>query len=159
MVEARLYKPTARECALLLLHLIATKDEELGREVTRLRVAEITLRRLWGRARLSPELIEEVSDWLLGAGVALFFAGSTYAVIRTTVVESWTRASSKRIKSDSEAKRARGSSRQSPMKAQISLRLDGPFPRNDELMTASIPVLLAPLIMPAKIARIAVRRE
>jgi hypothetical protein len=82
------------------MHLIASKERELGREVTRLRVAEITLKRLWGRSRLSPELIEEISEWLLSAGVALFFTGSTYALIRAPVVESWTRVSSKRLNDD-----------------------------------------------------------
>src|SRR5688500_6880298 len=61
---ARLYKPTVRECALLLLRLMAVKEEERGREVTRLRVAEISLRRLWGRRRISPEFAEEVAEWL-----------------------------------------------------------------------------------------------
>jgi hypothetical protein len=46
--EARLYKPTARECALLLLRLIEMKEQERKREVSRLRIAEISLKRLWG---------------------------------------------------------------------------------------------------------------
>jgi len=68
--------------------------------VTRLRVAEISLKRLWGRRRISPEFAEEVAEWLSSAGVTLFFAGSTYAVVRTSVVESWPRVTSKRISSD-----------------------------------------------------------
>jgi hypothetical protein len=35
-----------------------------------------------------------------GAGITLFFAGSTYAVVRTSVVESWPRVTSKRISAD-----------------------------------------------------------
>ena len=35
-----------------------------------------------------------------GAGITLFFAGSTYAVVRTSVVESWPRVTSKRISDD-----------------------------------------------------------
>lgn len=68
--------------------------------MTRLRVAEISLKRLWGRRRISPEFAEEVAEWLSSAGVTLFFAGSTYAVVRTSVVESWPRVTSKRISSD-----------------------------------------------------------
>src|SRR3954469_9473007 len=79
----RLHKPTARECALLLLRLMQVKEQERGREVTRLRVAEISLRRLWGRRRISPEFAEEVAEWLSSAGVTLFFAGSIYAVVKT----------------------------------------------------------------------------
>jgi hypothetical protein len=41
-----------------------------------------------------------VAEWLSGAGVTLFFAGSTYAVVKTSVVESWPRVTSKRISVD-----------------------------------------------------------
>jgi hypothetical protein len=41
-----------------------------------------------------------VAEWLSSAGVTLFFAGSAYAVVRTSVVESWPRVTSKRIRTD-----------------------------------------------------------
>src|SRR5215207_3287383 len=97
---AGLYKPTARECALLLLRLIEVKEQERQREVSRLRIAEISLKRLWGRRRISPEFAEEVAEWLSGADFTLFFAGTTYAVVKTSVVESWPRVTSKRITDD-----------------------------------------------------------
>ena len=50
----------------------------------------------------------------------------------------------KRIKSHSELKRVSGNSRQSATKTQTSVPLDGPLRRNDALMTASMPVLVAP---------------
>src|SRR3954469_12272075 len=55
---------------------------------------------LWGRRRISPEFAEEVAEWLSSAGVTLFFAGSTYAVVKTSVVESWPRVTSKRLSPD-----------------------------------------------------------
>jgi hypothetical protein len=67
---------------------------------SRLRIAEISLKRLWGRRRISPEFVEEVAEWLSGAGVTLFFADSTYTVVKTSVVESWPRVTSKRITAD-----------------------------------------------------------
>src|SRR5438067_1321736 len=97
---AGLYKPTARECALLLLRLIEVKGKERQKEVTRLRVAEISLKRLWGRRRISPEFAEEVAEWLSGADFTLFFAGTTYAVVKTSVVESWPRTTSRRLSAD-----------------------------------------------------------
>jgi len=97
---AGLYKPTARECALLLLRLIEVKEQERQREVSRLRIAEISLKRLWGRRRISPEFAEEVAEWLSGADFTLFFAGTTYAVVKTSVVESWPRTTSKRLSAD-----------------------------------------------------------
>jgi hypothetical protein len=99
----QVYKPTARECALLLLHLISTKKEESGKAVTRLRVSELSLKRLWGRRRILPEFAEEVADWLARAGMTLFFAGSTYGVVKTAVVEGWPRVTSKRLTADLEA--------------------------------------------------------
>jgi hypothetical protein len=72
--------------------------EQGGRnEILRLRIAEISLKRLWGRRRISPEFVEEVAEWLSGAGVTLFFADSTYAVVKTSVVKRWPRVTSKRI--------------------------------------------------------------
>jgi hypothetical protein len=97
---AGLYKPTARECALLLLRLIEVKEKERQREVSRLRIAEISLKRLWGRRRISLEFAEEVAEWLSGADLTLFFAGTTYAVVKTSVVESWPRTTSRRLSVD-----------------------------------------------------------
>jgi hypothetical protein len=91
------YRPDARECALLLLRLIQAKESESGRPLSRFRVAEISLRRIWGRSRITPEFVEDVSEWLLRAGRVLFFAGGSYGVILVSAVESWSRLSSKRI--------------------------------------------------------------
>jgi len=52
------------------------------------------------RRQISPEFVEEVAEWLSGAGITLFFADSTYAVVKTSVVESWPRVTSKRISAD-----------------------------------------------------------
>src|SRR3954469_4642088 len=96
----QLYKPTPRECALLVLHLIHAKEQERGKPLLRQRIAEMSLKRLCGRRRISPEFVEVGAEWLSGAGVTLFFAGSTYAVVKNSVVESWPRVTSKRISAD-----------------------------------------------------------
>ncbi len=101
-----LYKPESREAALLLLRLIETKDRGSDRPTTRVRLAEITLKRLWNRSRLSDQFLAEVSEWLLTVGWALFFAGSTYAAVRTSAVENWPPISSKRIQTELNAVRA-----------------------------------------------------
>ena len=95
-VPAR-YMPDARECALLLLRLLQSKEAESGRALSRFRVAEISLRRIWGRHRITPEFVDDVNEWLLRAGRTLFFAGNSYGVITTNAVENWSRLSSKRI--------------------------------------------------------------
>jgi hypothetical protein len=95
--------PSPRECALLLLLLIKGKEDETGKPLSRFRVAELTLRRIWGRRRITPELVEDVNEWLDRADRVLFFAGSSYGVILTSAVESWSRISSKRIQAEIDA--------------------------------------------------------
>jgi len=87
----------SKECALLLLRLIQNKEEESARPLSRFRVAEITLKRMWGRHRFTPAFIMDVNEWLLRAGRTLFYAGGSYGVILVSAVESWSRLTSKRI--------------------------------------------------------------
>lgn len=97
------FKPNDRECALLVLALIRAKELESEKSFSRCRIAEISLKRLWCRNRISPQLVEAVGDWLSSAGFALFFAGSSYGLIRTDVVERWTLVTSKRLATDLES--------------------------------------------------------
>ena len=55
----RPYQPDAQECAILLVLLVQTKEGESGKGYSRIRVAEITLKRLWGRHRLDDEFLRE----------------------------------------------------------------------------------------------------
>ena len=102
----RAYQPTPRECAMLVVHLIETKDEETKttqkteKKVTRARLSENTLRRLWCRSHLTPSFLVEVQEWLIRAGWVLFFARSSYAIIKADHVDSWMRISTKRIADD-----------------------------------------------------------
>src|SRR5260370_22816373 len=101
----RASRPNKRQCAMLIVHLLATKQAEAKkagskRELTRARLAEITLRRLFGRQRISPEFLLEVEEWLFRVGWVLFSAGTTYAVVKMKVIEGWGRISSKRIGDD-----------------------------------------------------------
>jgi hypothetical protein len=82
----------AQECAILLLLLIDTREG-----TTRVRLSEITLKRLWGRHRLNDEFLEDVREWLIRGGWSLFYAKNTFAAVRNTVVENWPRLSSKRL--------------------------------------------------------------
>jgi hypothetical protein len=60
-------------------------------------LSEITLKRLWGRHRLTDDFLAEVQEWLFRAGWALFYAGTTFAMVKTKAVEGWPRVSSKRL--------------------------------------------------------------
>lgn len=101
IVKGRATRPNERQCAMLIAHLLATK-QQMGREVTRARLSEITLQRLFGRQRISPDFLLEVQEWLFRVGWVLFFAGTTYAVVKLEVIDGWGRISSKRIGKDLE---------------------------------------------------------
>ena len=91
--------PNALECAILLLHMIEMRSED-SQPVNRVRLSELTLRRLWSRNRLSSEFLEEVQEWLSRGGWTLFFAQNTFAAIKTSAVQNWGRVSSKLIADD-----------------------------------------------------------
>ena len=91
--------PNAQECAILLLHMIEVRGGD-SQPVNRVRLSELTLRRLWSRNRLSSEFLEEVQEWLSRGGWSLFFAQNTFAAIKTSVVQNWVRVSSKLIADD-----------------------------------------------------------
>ena len=95
----RLVQPNAREAALLVLHLLGAGGAD-RRRVSRARLTEVTIRRLWGRSRVPEAFLLEVQEFLLIAGWALFWAGSSYAIVRVSAVEGWPRISSKRIEED-----------------------------------------------------------
>ncbi len=91
---------TAEQVTLLILHLMATKAVQSRSEKTRARLTDVTMRRLTGRTRISEEFLSEVQEYLLRAGWALFWAGSSYAIIKVSAIEGWARVSSKRIADD-----------------------------------------------------------
>jgi hypothetical protein len=91
---SRPYQPDAMECAILLLLLVGPEER------TRARLAEITLKRLWSRRRLRDDFLHEVQDWLFRAGWALFYAGTTFAIVKTKAVEGWPRVTSKDLRAE-----------------------------------------------------------
>jgi hypothetical protein len=102
--SGRASRPDERQCAMLIAHLLDTKQQEVPgkREISRARLSEITLQRLFKRRRISPQFLAEVQEWLFRVGWVLFFAGTTYAVVKMKVVDGWGRISSKRISADLE---------------------------------------------------------
>lgn len=93
--------PSPQEAAIILLRLIELREKE-SLPATRVRISELTLRRLWGRSKIRTEFFEEVQEWLARGGWTLFFAHDTYAAIRTSAVRGWARLSSKRLANELE---------------------------------------------------------
>jgi hypothetical protein len=90
-------KVSSRNAALILLYAIEERGDRRGTEITRARLSRMTLKRLWNRESLTDPWLAEVNEWLLSAGWTLLHAGSTFGVVRTSVVENWPRIASKRI--------------------------------------------------------------
>ena len=90
-------KVGSRDAALLLLYALAERGQRRGKELTRARVSRVTLKRLWNRENLNEAWLAEVNDWLMSAGWTLLDAGSTFGVVKKSVVENWPRVASKRI--------------------------------------------------------------
>jgi hypothetical protein len=90
-------KVDARQAALTLLYSIEERGERRGKELSRARLSQVTLKRLWNRESLGETWLAEVNDWLLSAGWTLFYAGTTFGIVKTSVVEDWPRIASKRI--------------------------------------------------------------
>ena len=92
--------PDPQECAILLLLLIRAKEKDSQRPLSRIRLAEITLKRLWRRHRLREELLGSIEEWMIRAGWSLFYTGTTFAMVKNQSVEGWPRLSSKRLSAE-----------------------------------------------------------
>jgi hypothetical protein len=92
-----MYKPNGRESALLLLRALEERGQRRGKEMTRVRVSRLTLKQLWNREQLTEPWLAEVNEWLLSAGWTLIYAGTTFGVVKTSIVENWPRIASKHL--------------------------------------------------------------
>jgi hypothetical protein len=95
-------KQESRESALLLLRSVQERGDRRGKPLTRARVSGVSLRTLWNRETLTREWLDQVNEWLLSAGWLLVDAGSTYAIVRTSVIENWPRIASKHLEPELE---------------------------------------------------------
>jgi len=95
-----LYLADGRQAALLLLRLFELRDGARNKPMTRARLTQPMLKRLWNRRRLPPQFVQEVADWLLVAGWVFFDAGPTFAAVRVSAVENWPRVFTKAIGKD-----------------------------------------------------------
>jgi hypothetical protein len=95
--------PNADECALLVLHLRQSREEEKEKPLSRFRLSELTLKRICCRPRIHEDFFLTLQDSLLRMGWALFYADRSYGVISLDAVEAWTRLGSKRIRAHLDA--------------------------------------------------------
>src|SRR6476660_7554797 len=72
----KFHRPTPRQAALIVLLLLKSRERETGKPITRARLSESTLRKLWVRTHISNEMLLKIQEYLLQAGWALFWAKS-----------------------------------------------------------------------------------
>src|SRR4051812_42184389 len=90
-----MYKPNSQEAAMLLLRAIEERGERRGKPLTRARLSRVTLKRLWNREKVTEPWLDQVNEWLLSAGWTLVYAGRTFGVVKTDIIENWPRIASK----------------------------------------------------------------
>jgi hypothetical protein len=90
---------SGRQAAIILLRLLQLRAEETG-PASRAQISEATLKKIWARFALSKEFVAEVQEWLARAGWTFFYAGRSYALVRTETVAKWARVTSKRLGPD-----------------------------------------------------------
>ena len=89
-----MYKPTAREAAVLLLSALDEKGRRRGTPLTRARLSRLTLNYLWRREQLNEAWMRDVNEWLLSAGWMVIEASGTYGALKTDVIDHWPRVAS-----------------------------------------------------------------
>jgi hypothetical protein len=92
------YKPSPRECMLLFLRLIQEREARRQQLMTRAQIAEVSLKKLWNRERLTEEFLGDVQEWLLTAGWTLFYAGTVYGAVKIAAVKNWPSLAAKHIR-------------------------------------------------------------
>jgi hypothetical protein len=94
---SRPYQPNPTELAILAVILIQRYAQQRGKEVSRIRLARNSLRRLAIRDRLRDALVEDWIDvmafeynWLV------FVHEDDFLLLKTEVAETWTKVATKR---------------------------------------------------------------
>jgi len=82
---------------LLFLRLIQEREIRRHTQMTRTQIAEVTLKKLWGREHLTADFLGDVQEWLLTAGWTLFYAGPIYGAVKIEAVKNWPSVAAKRI--------------------------------------------------------------
>jgi hypothetical protein len=120
--------PSAAEAAILIAVCVKRKEDEAGKEFTRLRLSEKTLARLTGRRRLDGRFIADVNEALLGFNLLLILSGDALGLVKASAIKGWPRINSQRVEDEIGAAR-RGSLDFDQLAEQLD---EGNFPVEDE---------------------------
>ena len=91
------YRPNASEIALLVVLLIQRYQKDRGKEVSRIRLARSSLRRLAIRARLEDKVINDWIDTMsLEYGWLVYVDFEEFFLIKKDSAATWTKIATKR---------------------------------------------------------------
>lgn len=88
------YRPSADECAVLLGAALRRHAEEAGKEITRARFTEKSMRRICGRRMLRGAFLDDLATAMLDREFVLMQGSRYYGVLKETSLEGWTRVTS-----------------------------------------------------------------
>lgn len=89
---------TARATAQLILLNAKSYEEERGRQLSRYRFSQATLRQLAGRLALRDRFLSDLEEEVAELGWLFFPFGADFAVLDISKADSWTKLGWKRLK-------------------------------------------------------------
>jgi hypothetical protein len=81
---------------------VKRKEDELGKELSRTRISEKTIRRVTGRRRLGQRFVADLNECLLDFNLLLVDTGDAIGLLKASGVKGWPRMTAKRKKSSRE---------------------------------------------------------
>jgi|SRR5579859_2044859 len=97
MFELQASRPSAQMVAIYLVYLRTDFEKEHSRKLSRFRVSIKTLRNISKRFRISEAFAAEIVDELGYLGWTAVTSGDYFAIIRSGLVQKWSRVSDLRV--------------------------------------------------------------
>ncbi|HVJ52425.1 MAG TPA: hypothetical protein VM689_08195 [Aliidongia sp.] len=97
--------PTAAEVAIIIAVAVKRKEAELGRELTRIRLTEVSLDRFIVRLRRDGRFLEDVDAALARFNLHLIVVPGAFGLIRPSAVKGYPRLTSSIVKEELRAAR------------------------------------------------------
>ncbi len=88
---------TAAEAAILMAICVKRKEAEAGKELSRLRLSEKTLKLLTGRRRVDWRFVADLNEALLDHNLILLLTGDAIGLLKASAIKGFPRMNSDRV--------------------------------------------------------------
>ena len=92
--------PTAAEAAILIAIAIKRKEAEAGKEFSRLRLSEKTLKLLTGRRRIDGRFVADLNEALFDHNLVLVVTSDAIGLLKASSIRGFPRMNSERVKGE-----------------------------------------------------------